>query len=144
MSDRRIAYLDEAMRQLGKPYIWGSKGQNGTFDCSGLVTWCLKAVGGPDFRSMHNCARIWSEFPITLQPKPGDLVLYGKGSGFSAHASHVMIWVGDGRVLGACGGDSSTKTVELAAARGARVRYRAKVDYRAGFLGFRSLSPWLD
>ncbi|WP_225888986.1 NlpC/P60 family protein [Myxococcus xanthus] len=38
------------------PYRWGGKGERDpstgqrVFDCSGLVTWALREVGGPDWR----------------------------------------------------------------------------------------------
>ncbi|WP_434301741.1 NlpC/P60 family protein [Corallococcus exiguus] len=41
---------------MHSPYRWGAKGQRvpadgpRLFDCSGLVTWALNQVGGPDWR----------------------------------------------------------------------------------------------
>lgn len=141
---RRLAFLDEALRLEGRPYLWCGKGPE-AFDCSGLVTWCLWRAGGPDLRATHNTTRLYAELPVVVAPKPGDLAVYGRlrldgalGSG------HVMLWWGDGRVYGACGGDRSTTSLELAAARGARVRFRRSHRYRVDFLAFHSLAQHLD
>ena len=37
--------VNEAMRQLGKPYVWGARGPN-SFDCSGLVDWSYGTAPG--------------------------------------------------------------------------------------------------
>jgi cell wall-associated NlpC family hydrolase len=36
--------VQEALRQLGKPYVWGAEGPN-AFDCSGLMNWAFRAAG---------------------------------------------------------------------------------------------------
>jgi murein DD-endopeptidase len=49
------------------PYRWNAQGtrdaNNGQrlFDCSGLVTWALLQVGGPDWRAIHNTDRLLAE-----------------------------------------------------------------------------------
>lgn len=139
MSSKRLAFLDEALRKEGSPYVWCGDGPT-YFDCSGLVCWCLLQVGGPDWRSKHNSHSLWNTLPETDAPRPGDLCFYGR----PAHPTHVMIWWGDGRVYGACGGNSDVTSPELAQARGARVRFRQAVGYRPDFLGYRSLAPYLD
>jgi murein DD-endopeptidase len=142
---KRAAFLARARRLEGLPYVWAADGPH-AFDCSGLVCYCLAEVGGPDWRATHRCQTLWEALPPTREPQPGDLALYGT----PGHATHVMLVVGDGRVYGACGGDSTTTSPELALQRGARVRYRLKVEYRHGrdgrsdFLGYRSLSQHLD
>jgi hypothetical protein len=45
-----------------------------------------------------------------------------------------MVWTGDGRVFGACGGNSDTTSIEIAMKQGARVRYRTRRDYRPDFI----------
>jgi cell wall-associated NlpC family hydrolase len=114
------------------------------FDCSGLVCYCLRMVGGPDWSASHTADRMWKELPPTPTPRPGDLAFYGQPE----QATHVMLWTGDDRVYGACGGNSSTRTIALAQARGARVMFKLRVDYRysrstgkSDLLGFRVLSP---
>ncbi|MEA5003227.1 MAG: peptidoglycan-binding protein, partial [Christensenella sp.] len=38
------AFINSAAEKLGCKYVWGAQGPN-TFDCSGLVTYCLRAAG---------------------------------------------------------------------------------------------------
>ncbi|RKH28570.1 peptidoglycan endopeptidase [Corallococcus praedator] len=129
---------------MHSPYRWGAKGEraaNGAqlFDCSGLVTWCLHQVGGPDWRKTHNTDRLWDACkPVAsvadLQPR--DLVLYGK----AGDSDHVMVHVGAGVVVGASGGGSRTLTLEDAARTDAKVKAFTRVEYRPDVLGFRRLA----
>jgi murein DD-endopeptidase len=132
----RSRFLTLCLEQLGKPYIWASKGP-ASFDCSGLVTWSLLKAGGPDWRGFHNAQRLWTELPETFDPQPGDLAFYGR----TDHSSHVMVRVGAfGLIVGASGGNSDTTTPTP----GASVKIRASHTYRPDFLGWRSLSQHLS
>ncbi|RKH12814.1 peptidoglycan endopeptidase [Corallococcus sp. CA053C] len=137
------------------PYRWGAKGEraaNGAqlFDCSGLVTWCLHQVGGPDWRATHNTDRLWDECrPVASEAEllAGDLVLYGRAGHTMLQGrpvtrpdpDHVMVYVGAGVVVGASGGGSTTRTLEDAARADAKVKAFARITYRADVLGFRRL-----
>ena len=114
------------------PYIWGGRGPL-TFDCSGWVTYNLYKAGGPDWRKTHNSDSLWAALPPTEKPFPGDLAFYGPPHDIT----HVMVWIGDGCVAGACGGDSTTTTLEAAFESGARVMRKATHLYRKDFRGFR-------
>lgn len=63
-----------ALAQVGKPYVWGSKGPN-TFDCSGLCTWSYAQIG----IGIPNGSR--NQF-ATMRPvaagelRPGDLIFF--------------------------------------------------------------------
>lgn len=118
------------------PYIWGRKGPL-LFDCSGFVTYCLWKAGGPDWRQTHASSTLFDALPPTERPEPGDLCFYGPPD----RITHVMVWIGDGCVAGACNGNSTIKTLEAAFARGARVMRKATKDYRGDFRGFRRLAP---
>lgn len=147
----RLDYLAwvEAQAEKGTPYCWpdDSNGYLGkglqrpespeALDCSGTVTCGLfnATKGRLDWRATHNAARLYDSLEPTQTPKPGDLAFYGRGT----HVTHVMTVVGDGRVVGACGGNSHTLSVELARKAGARVKYRVSVAYRPDLVGFRSL-----
>lgn len=148
----RLALVAFAQGLLGKPYVWGQKGPN-SFDCSGFVTYCLLQAGGPDWRLTHNAAKLFEDCPpipeadahlreITrgapLWPCPGvqqcDLAFYGP----AGEPDHVMMLWGDGRVIGASGGNHHTTSPELAAPLHAEVKFKDRVDYRPDFLGFRA------
>lgn len=134
------AFLALAKAQGGKPYVYGSKGPD-TFDCSGLVTWVIHELGGPDWRDTHNAQKLYDILaPAVGWAKDGEILLafYSPARGGS-HIEHVMISVGDGRAFGACGGDSTTLTVEEAHRVDAKVRFRDSVAYRQRLAGLRYL-----
>lgn len=136
-------FLAAALRHVGCPYIWGSRGPE-SFDCSGLITYALWECGGPDWRKSHNAERLFRELePMLLEVRDigemripvdapaGSLAFYGPPGG----VNHVMLAVGDGRVFGACGGGSGTTTPQ----RGACVQYRPSARYRPDLLSWRRL-----
>jgi len=133
---RRQRFLDWCYSQRGRPYIWGAKGPE-AYDCSGLVTSGFLAVGGQDWRVTHNSQRLFGLLQdITDRPaKAGDLVFYGPPN----RVTHVMVLWEDGRVFGATGGGSQTKTPT----KGAEVQFRSKVGYRPDVKGFRAF-PFED
>lgn len=138
MSESRLKLLSLCHDIAGKPYVWGAKGPD-TFDCSGVVTWLLHEVGGPDWRALHNAQRLWNELEPTDRPAPGDLAFYGHGKNLISHVMVCFDGGPNGRVFGACGGNQYTTSAELAAKIGARVRFRNTKDYRPDFKGFRKL-----
>jgi cell wall-associated NlpC family hydrolase len=87
------AAVEEARRQLGKPYRYGGAGPNG-FDCSGLTAWAWRAGG----RSLpHSASGQYSatmHIPIS-ELQPGDLVFYG------SPPHHVGIYVGGDQMINA-------------------------------------------
>lgn len=132
-------FLHEVLRLVGTPYLWGGKTPQG-LDCSGLVTYALWRAGGPDWRQTHGSANLREacakpEGP----PRPGALAFYPR---------HVMVHVGLGVVVGACGGDSRTTNLAIAERKGARVMSKATHVYRPDFLGWGDLpglaydAPW--
>ena len=85
------AAVEEARRQLGKPYSYGASGPN-SFDCSGLTAWAWKAAG----RSLPHSSR--AQFSATTRidlddVKPGDLLFYG------SPIHHVGIAIGNGEMI---------------------------------------------
>lgn len=150
-SPERADFLNRILSHEGKPYIWGYKGlkwqcdANGEpigFDCSGLVTDGLyhATKGRLDWRANYNCNKLWEACkPLEDGDKPdaGDLVLYGHGKNM---LTHVMVYMADGRVYGASGGNSDFTTLERARLSPfARVKFRDSPTYRADFKGFRKL-----
>lgn len=134
--DLRARFIELAKEQLGKPYVWNADGPD-TFDCSGLVCWLLKELFVSNWGATHNCQKLWDELVPTKNPKPGDLAFYGLRGKHAVKCSHVMIHVGDGRVIGACGGNRDVTSVQAAIAKGARVQFKTSKDYRPDFIGYR-------
>ncbi|MET7981556.1 NlpC/P60 family protein [Streptomyces sp. NPDC005281] len=80
-----------ATRQLGKPYVWGAEGPD-SFDCSGLTSQAWLAAGHPIPRTSEEQWRRLKHVPIEAM-RPGDLVIY------FADASHVALYIGDGKII---------------------------------------------
>lgn len=90
-SSGAAAAVEEAKRQLGKPYEWGGSGPD-TFDCSGLTSWAWRAGG----KSLPHSSQ--SQYSATSRValadiQPGDLLFYGNP------IHHVAIYVGDGQMI---------------------------------------------
>ncbi|MFE0873583.1 NlpC/P60 family protein [Streptomyces smyrnaeus] len=83
--------LDWALKQVGKPYVWGAEGPR-AFDCSGL-TW--RAWRHAHREIPRTSQEQWRQLPrVPLNKlRPGDLVIYFKG------ATHVGMYAGGGRVV---------------------------------------------
>ncbi|MGW0083534.1 NlpC/P60 family protein [Streptomyces sp. NPDC003393] len=80
-----------AVRQLGKPYVWGAEGPDG-YDCSGLTSKAWEQAGKPIPRtSQAQWARL-KRVPMK-DLRPGDLVVYFPG------ATHVALYLGGGMVV---------------------------------------------
>jgi NlpC/P60 family/Bacterial SH3 domain len=88
-----------AKQQLGDPWRHGAIGPS-AFDCSGLVIYAFtkagdgKALGGGRLRSARAMYRWFKAHGLasTSNPKPGDLVIWGRGS-------HVGIYIGGGKAI---------------------------------------------
>lgn len=133
---RRHEVVAHAVNLLGVLYRWGGKTPAKGLDCSGLVTWCLARAGiiPALWSATHNSQALARAFPPAHDPRPGDLAFYGSSWD---RVTHVMLVVGDGRVIGACGGGSTTLTPEDAMRIGASVKYRPRLEYRRDYLGCR-------
>lgn len=131
MSDAVARFIEIVASNEGLPYVWAGKGEtvagkrhnfvtNGqrlVFDCSGLVTWSLRQCGWKSTREFSSNG-MWMHWRRTDKPQPGDLIIYGKPQ----LASHVEVFMPDGRYFGAIGGNSKT----LKPTPGACVQYRRR------------------
>lgn len=135
----REKFLDLGREQIGKPSLWGAK-TGDAFDCSGLVTWLLWQIGGPDLRATHNTDRLWAELDVVPGgPQPGDFVFYRPEKPRDENdMEHVAILLEGGLVLTADGASSRIHTLEAAKEAHAIVRIRGDVNYRKRLAGFRS------
>ncbi|MFI6146056.1 NlpC/P60 family protein [Streptomyces sp. NPDC051109] len=101
------AALTYATEQIGKPYVWGAEGP-GSFDCSGLTSRAWAHAG----RSIPRTSQEqWAQLPkVPLDElRPGDLVVY------FPTATHVALYVGDGKVIQAPRPGAKVKVSPIAA-----------------------------
>jgi hypothetical protein len=103
ISDTRIRqFLELALAQLGKPYVWGAEGPD-EFDCSGFVYYCLTNTGGYTgrtiWRSTANTYSNWSYWPYVNRDslQSGDLMFYFSDNPDDGnHIGHIGIYLGNG------------------------------------------------
>ncbi|MFB7219440.1 NlpC/P60 family protein [Streptomyces sp. NPDC056227] len=101
--DEAVKY---AVRQLGKPYVWGAEGP-GSFDCSGLTSQAWANAGHAIPRTSQEQWRQLRKVPLNTL-RPGDLVIY------FPKATHVALYVGNGLVVQAPRPGSQVKVSPLA------------------------------
>ncbi|MET9496739.1 C40 family peptidase [Streptomyces sp. NPDC006552] len=101
------AALSYAVRQIGKPYVWGAQGP-GAFDCSGLTSQAWAHAGR---RIPRTSQQQWAKLPrVPLSRlRPGDLVVY------FPRATHVALYLGQGKVIQAPRPGSRVKVSPIAA-----------------------------
>lgn len=87
------AIVKHAYAGVGTPYVWGGTSPTSGWDCSGFVQYVYKKAG---ISIPRNTSAILAsnKFKRTSSPKPGDLV-------FQRGGSHVGIYVGGGKMIGA-------------------------------------------
>ncbi|WP_040819988.1 NlpC/P60 family protein [Nocardia jiangxiensis] len=97
---RRI--IEQALRYLGLPYVWGggsSAGPSmGGFDCSGLTSFAVHAATGGAMTLPRTSQAQWhigTEIPLSAAA-PGDLLF---GNWGQDGPGHVAIYLGNGRMI---------------------------------------------
>lgn len=80
-----------AVRQIGKPYVWGAEGPS-SFDCSGLTSQAWASAGRTIPRTSQEQWRQLRKVPVSAL-RPGDLVVY------FPKATHVALYIGNGLVV---------------------------------------------
>ena len=93
------AFITEAEKYIGYPYVWGGSNPNTSFDCSGFVSWALTESG------VCNTGRLGAQglynisTPVSsANARPGDLIFF-VGTYDTPGVSHVGIYVGGGKML---------------------------------------------
>ncbi|PSK96233.1 NlpC/P60 family protein [Murinocardiopsis flavida] len=87
-----------ALKQVGKPYIWGGTGPTG-FDCSGLTMKAWAAAGVDLPRVTTEQFRAGPRVSLN-ELRPGDLLFYDTGGPGGAPA-HMTMYVGGGEMVNA-------------------------------------------
>ncbi|MDO4542933.1 MAG: peptidoglycan-binding protein [Clostridia bacterium] len=88
-----------ANAQMGKKYVWGDEGPN-TFDCSGLVYYCLRSCGVSTSRlsaKSFSQKSSWTLIESIDDLQAGDLVFFKSDS--SSDVNHTGIYIGSGRFI---------------------------------------------
>lgn len=100
ISELRKSLVAFAKEQLGKPYIYATNGPN-SFDCSGFVYYVLHYFHVPIERTSAAVMKQKGMEKEKQTLEPGDLVFYSSSSG---GINHVMLYIGNNKVIGASGG----------------------------------------
>jgi cell wall-associated NlpC family hydrolase len=134
----RTKAVDYLERFIGLPYVWGdTKGPDGSpvggddplagFDCSGLISETLQAVGLLPHRTRLRASQLYERFEAGAVERgyAGCLVFWYSGD----KVVHVEMMIDDFHTIGASGGGSKTKTIEDAIRQNAFVKMRP-LSYR--------------
>lgn len=89
---QRVAALNWARTQIGKPYIAGHNGPE-AYDCSGLTQWAYLKVGHPMIQFSQTQYAAGEKIPYS-QLQPGDLVFFGTDPHDWRSIHHVAIYAG--------------------------------------------------
>lgn len=94
-NEKVAAFLNELAKHNKKPYVWGAVGPD-SFDCSGLISYCLKKSGAIPNYSRHTSSGMESSFKHVpySEVQPGDILW---------HPGHVMVYLKDGYTFEAKG-----------------------------------------
>lgn len=101
-SDIGTRIVEQAMKYLGIPYVWGGGSSNGPsmggFDCSGLTSFAVHSATGGTVTLPRTSQGQWqtgSEIPLR-DAAPGDLLFGNWGPG---GPGHVAIYLGNNRMI---------------------------------------------
>ncbi|GAC1549898.1 MAG: hypothetical protein NVS3B16_23930 [Vulcanimicrobiaceae bacterium] len=86
-----------ALAFVGTPYVWGGAAPGG-FDCSGFTYYTFARLGIRIPRTADT--QFAAGIPVAGDPLPGDLVFFQT---YDYGASHVGIYLGDGRFVNSIG-----------------------------------------
>lgn len=121
-------FISIAKEQLGDKYVLGAVGPN-SFDCSGLVYYCLREAGSS--RGRYNALGYsqvtdWEEIKSMNNLEIGDLLFFSTGG---KSIGHVGIYIGNGEMI------------DASSSNGKVVRRSCKTDFwTKNFKGARR--PW--
>jgi cell wall-associated NlpC family hydrolase len=90
--------ISYAIRQLGKPYLWGGTGPQG-YDCSGLVMMAYQAAGISLPRTTFQQVNVGTPVYSLNDLQPGDLLFTAGSDGTAEDPGHVGMYIGSGLVI---------------------------------------------
>jgi peptidoglycan DL-endopeptidase CwlO len=86
-----------ALREVGKPYVWGATGPN-SYDCSGLMLRAFEAAGVTLPRVSRQQFYAGGHVPVR-QAQPGDLLFYATDRSDPATIHHVVMYMGNDQMV---------------------------------------------
>lgn len=100
----------EAQKHLDKPYVWATAGPN-TFDCSGLVYYCVLQVTGQSISRASRAQYTLGTAVAVNDRKPGDILCFNSlGNGY---CEHVGIYIGNNKMVNALNPDRDVLIVDI-------------------------------
>ena len=99
--------VEIAMRQIGKPYVWGAVGPK-SFDCSGLIEFAFERAGikTPGRITTHTAIKLGRS--VRGGPfQPGDWLI-------TNHGKHMVMYIGGGEVVAAPRSGTNVQVQKLA------------------------------
>jgi cell wall-associated NlpC family hydrolase len=96
-AELRDSVVALARAQIGARYVRGGSSPSRGFDCSGLVKYVLSLLDVASPRTARLQARLGEAVAVDRAAlQPGDILTFGRSN---QGASHVAIYVGDGRYV---------------------------------------------
>ncbi|AEA28647.1 C40 family peptidase [Pseudonocardia benzenivorans] len=86
-----------ALKEVGKPYVWGATGPN-TYDCSGLMLRAFQAAGIELPRVSRDQYNAGGHVPVR-DAQPGDLLFYATDPSDPSTIHHVTLYMGDDKMV---------------------------------------------
>jgi len=98
VADRLSGVVAAATGAMGTPYVWGGTGGNdGGFDCSGLIQYAYGTQGVSLPRVSRDQAKVGRKIgKKTGELRPGDILTFSTRGG---PVTHVGLYVGDGQFI---------------------------------------------
>lgn len=90
--------INLAKQKLGRRYVWGAVGEQGTFDCSGFTSYLYKKVGINIPRTSRNQAK-YGKYIARSNLKKGDLIFFDTSKHRKGYVNHVGIYLGNGKFI---------------------------------------------
>ncbi|MFP5019248.1 C40 family peptidase [Pseudonocardia phyllosphaerae] len=101
------AAIGFALREVGKPYVWGATGPD-AYDCSGLMLRAFQAAGLTLPRVSQDQYNAGGHVPVR-QMQPGDLFFYASDRTDPATIHHVAMYLGDDKMVEAPNKDNPVR-----------------------------------
>ncbi len=105
---KRQEMVDFALQFVGNPYVWGGTSLTNGADCSGFVQSVYKQFGISLPRVASDQANAGTRISVE-EALPGDLIFYAE----NGLVYHVVIYIGDGKVVHASSSASGIKVSNL-------------------------------